>query len=103
MKCHPKGSISLGNVQNTDRSLTISEIGERFVKDQLIDIADQNTEQCEDDHSASNVGFSQPSTIEEHRRVKTLDGNERSQPIDQSSGRGKKIIQAFTQQIIPKQ
>ena len=102
MKCRPEESIFRGNVQNTDRSLTlfIGLSGERFVEEQFIQITEEHSEEGKENQTTSDVRLFQPLSTQEECRVKTFDGDERCQPIDHSSGRGKKLVQQFTKMIV---
>ena len=102
VKCRPEESIARGNVQNTDRSLTlvVGLSGERFVEEEFIEITDEHTEEDQENETTSNVRLFQPLTTQEECRVETFDGDERCQPINHSRGRGMKVIQRFTKMIV---
>ena len=85
MKYHPKGLIILGNLQDTNGSTLVDHIEERFVKDQLINITNQNIDQYDKNETTSDVWLFQPLTIDKHRGVKTFNGDERCQPKDHST------------------
>jgi hypothetical protein len=79
MKCHPKGSIFRGNVQNTDQSFTlfIGLNGKRSVEEEFIEISDEHSEEGKENETTSNVRLFQPLSTQEQCRVKTFDGDER--------------------------
>ena len=64
MKCCPQESIFRGNVQNTDRSVTlfIGLSGKRYVEEWFVQITDQDSEAEKDNKTTSDVRLFQPLT-----------------------------------------
>ena len=97
----PHRSTRLGKGEDAHRSMSdIVDDRQRLVEEQFIGTADENDERGEQKETTSDARLFQPLPIEHQSHVDTLDGDQRREPEDQSTGGDEEIVEEFAEQSV---